>query len=100
VIGRGAGRLDDEDVGTADVFIDFDEGFAVRDSGDVDIGEGLAEGIGDAFGEGAMGGATDEFHGKWDKMGGFWRRRRIVDSGCGVGNTLLVNPSIPRRTHA
>ena len=64
VVGRRAARLDDEDILAADVFIDFDEGFAIGKCGDLDVGERLAEAFGDALGERAVGGSTDEFHGE------------------------------------
>ena len=54
----------------------------------MDVCERLTEILRDALGEGAVGGSTDDFHGKKesDRRGA----ARIVDSGWAVGNTLLV----------
>ncbi len=38
VVGRRAARLDNEDIGTADVFVDFHLGFAIGKGGDMDVG--------------------------------------------------------------
>ncbi len=64
MVRRRAARLDDENIGTADVFIDFYFGLAIREGGDVDVSKGLAEAIGDTFGKGSVSGSTDDFHEK------------------------------------
>jgi hypothetical protein len=58
----------------------------------LDIGERLAEAIGDAFGKKAVGGATDKFHGSGEMGAVGWAA--IVDSDRAIGNTLLANPSV------
>lgn len=63
VVRRRARRLDDEDVGTANVFVDFNEGLTVWKGGNMYVGKGLPDDIGDTFGKGPMGSSTDEFHG-------------------------------------
>lgn len=65
VVGGRTGGLDDENVGTTDVFIDFDEGFSIGEGRHMDIRERLPEAFGDVFGKGAVGGSTDEFHGRF-----------------------------------
>ena len=67
VIGRRAAGLDDENIGAADVFVDFHFGFSVRKGGDVDVGQRLSEVFCDAFGKRAVSGSTDDFHEKKER---------------------------------
>jgi hypothetical protein len=53
----------------------------------MDVGEGLADTFCDALCKRAVSSSTDDFH--WQKELGAGGGR-IVDSGVGVGNTLLV----------
>ena len=64
VIGRRATRLDNENILTADVFIDFHRGFAVGKSGDLYVGKHGSKVVGNALGKCAVGGSTDDFHEK------------------------------------
>jgi hypothetical protein len=47
VVGRKRRRLDDEDVGAADVFLDFDEDFHVRKPANGGLGQRQMQPIGD-----------------------------------------------------
>ena len=49
-----AGRLDDEDVASADALVDLDELLAIRELQDVDAAERLADVGGNALGEGGV----------------------------------------------
>ena len=51
IIGGSTGGLDDEDILAADIFIDFDSGFAVGELGDVSLAERDAEFAGDLGGQ-------------------------------------------------
>jgi hypothetical protein len=62
VIRRRATRLNDENICSAHVFVDFDLGFTVRKSGHVHVGKGLAKIFGDAKRKGTVSGSTDDFH--------------------------------------
>ena len=92
VISRRTAWLDDENIGAADVFVNFHFRFTIRKRGDVDVGKWLAKAFGNAFGKPAVSGSTDDFHGQNnDKR----PSGRIIDSGRTVGNTLLViRPSL------
>ena len=87
MIGRRAARLDDEDIFSADIFVDLNFGFTIGEGGNVNIGQRLADVFCDALGKRAVSGSTDDFHGQNsnNRAGG-----RIIDSGWAVGNTLLV----------
>ncbi len=57
MIGRRGGGLDEEEVVAADVFLNFDEGFAVWEGGDLSFGEVRFELAGDLLGKVRVGGA-------------------------------------------
>jgi hypothetical protein len=77
VVGWRARWLDNKDVLTSDVFVDFHCGFPVWECFDLNIREWLAKGFCDFFRESAVCGSTDDFH-----------RRGIVDMLGVLGNTL------------
>jgi len=86
VIRRRAGRLDDEDVVAADIFVDFDKTFTIRKRRDLDVGQRMLEILGDALGKSTVGGSADQFHrqaGTANMLAG-----RIVDRHPRRGNTL------------
>ena len=105
VIGGRAGGLDDEDIAAADVFVDFDEAFTVREGGDRSVGASYIEVGADAVRQDGVGSAAEDFHrrkhvvdlagvvggGNWKRAGGGnsgWRNGcgfRLPGGGCFLG---------------
>ena len=70
MVGGRATGLDDENIRAAYVFVDFYFSFTVGEGGYMDVGKRLAEVFCDAFGEGAVRGSTDDFHGQNERYTG------------------------------
>ena len=62
VVGRGAGRLDNETVGAAHVFLDADKRFAVGKRGDIALAQLHAHGFANGAGKRFVGGTAKYFH--------------------------------------
>ena len=57
-----AGRLDDEDIFAAHVFLNFNEDFLVREATDLTGGQRHVQIFGNLFRKGSVGIARDDFH--------------------------------------
>ena len=60
MVGRWTGGLDDEDIFTANILVDFHEGLSVGKGGDSDIGKWTIQGSGDVPGERIVGGSGEK----------------------------------------
>ena len=63
IVGGVGGGLDDENIGAADVILDFGEDFHIGEAADIGAREREAELRGDGLGEGARAISRDQFHG-------------------------------------
>jgi hypothetical protein len=62
IVGRKRGRLQDENILAANVFLDFNEDFLIGETPDRGSSQGDVEITGDRFGQHPVGIAREEFH--------------------------------------
>ena len=80
MVGGRAGGLDDEDILAADIFLDFDEGFAIGKGADGAFAQLHADGGGDALGQRDIGRAAKNFH----RFGFAQKNKTTADGGSRV----------------